>query len=92
MTVIIKKKLLMWLLIMACLSPLLVAGFSVWYANRVQAIQNERWHRIQHESDARWCATFGAILADKTPPNNPRSREIQDNIRKLSNWYGCEAK
>jgi hypothetical protein len=92
MTVTIKKKLLAWLLAMACLSPLAVAGFSVVYANRVAGIQDARWHKTQHENDRRWCATFRAIITREVPPDNPRSREVQQNIKNLYAQYGCEDK
>lgn len=68
-----------WLLVMACVSPLLVAGSGIWYTSYVQ-----------HRSDQRWCDLMKTIDRPSLPPPVNKDQQLaREKFHKLRIDLGC---
>ncbi len=61
------RKMILWLLVTALLSPMALAIIGVFYTDRVEQRTEHHFAVIQHQSDGRWCALLTAIDVPVSP-------------------------
>lgn len=92
--VTITRGLLVWLLVMAFLSPMAMAVTGVVYTNHVQQQTESHFASTQTQSDKRWCALFSAIdmpvnPAIKDPVQKARTEQVVAIIHRLRMDLHC---
>lgn len=85
------------MIFVAIISPIVVAGFNVWYTQsvddkaRVRTEQSQR--HIQREADMRWCRLFNLYVdPNQPPPTTERGKQQLDEFLKLYTSLGCKPK
>lgn len=103
--VVISRRMLVYLLIVAVVSLLGVSIFGAWYSSntqkqterkfaKLQQQSEQRFIRIQQQSDHRWCELFGIVdnpvpMNIKDPVQRKRSQDSQKAFHKLRVNLGC---
>jgi len=65
--VTVSKKLLLWLLTAALLSPMAVAIIGVYYTDHVEQRTEHSFSALEQQNDARWCTLLAAIDVPVSP-------------------------
>lgn len=88
-----KRRGLIYVLLLALVASALAAGAAMVYANRVARAAEARANAESAESDRRWCTVLGRLTGTyndpASPPQTELGRQIAEDFRVLLASLGC---
>jgi hypothetical protein len=92
--VVLTKRAVRWMIVVAVITPILVTGLNVLYTtsvdDRARARTEQSQKRVQQQSDMRWCRLFNLYVdPDQPPPTTERGKQQLAEFLILYNSLGC---